>query len=119
MTDDLDDDSGSGESGFDDWLRDTDPPGELSVPEGAWETAVGTAFDPSYELDTDLTAAPGPDPADEEFDGEVSAESDLAGDDPLGGDFGDDFEGSSDDVFGDDEDSVVDPVADGTFDDDF
>ena len=57
MTDDIDDDSGSGESGFDDWLRDTDPPGELSVPEGAWETAVGTAFDPSYELDTDLTAA--------------------------------------------------------------
>ena len=104
---------------FDDWLRDTDPPGELSVPEGAWETAVGTAFDPSYELDTDLTAAPGPDPADEEFDGEMSAESDLAGDDPIGGDFGDDFEGSSDDVFGDDEDSVVDPVADGTFDDDF
>ena len=35
MTDDLDDDSGSGESGFDDWLRDIDPPGELSVPEGA------------------------------------------------------------------------------------
>ncbi|WP_338856911.1 hypothetical protein WDY80_04915 [Gordonia hongkongensis] len=115
MTDDLDDDSGSGESGFDDWLRDTDPPGELSVPEGAWETAVGTAFDPSYELDTDLTAASGPDPADEEFDGEVSAESDLAGDDPIGDDFGD----TSDDVFGDDGDPVVNPVEDGTFDDDF
>ena len=102
-------------SQHDDWLRDADPPGELSVPESAWETAIGTAFDPSYELDTDLTAAPGPDPADEEFDGEVSAESDLAGDDPIGGDFGD----TIDDVFGDDGDPVVDPVEDGTFDDDF
>jgi hypothetical protein len=115
MTDDIDDDSGSGESGFDDWLRDTDPPGELSMPEGAWETAVGTAFDPSYELDTDLTAAPGPDPADEEFDGEVSAESGFGDDDPIGGDFWD----TIDDVFGDDGDPVVDPVEDGTFDDDF
>ncbi|WP_439031872.1 hypothetical protein [Gordonia terrae] len=55
---------------FDDWLRDNDPPGDLAVPDAAWDSAVETAFDPSYDLPADLTSAPGPDPLDEEFGGE-------------------------------------------------
>lgn len=102
------------ESGFDDWLRDSDPPGELSVPEAAWDAAVETAFDPSYELTTDLTAAPGPDPLDSEPD--VGGVEDPLADDVTGDLLAPDVD---DDVFGGSEDTVDNPFEDGTLDDDF
>ncbi|EON30820.1 hypothetical protein GTC6_20840 [Gordonia terrae C-6] len=124
MTDNLDDsfeDGGSDGDGFEEWLRDTDPPAELSVPEAAWDAAVDTAFDPSYELTTDLTAAPGPDPLDAESDAHVAGFDDVDDVDPLSDDVAGDqpVSGTDDDVFGGTEDSVDDPFEAGTIDDDF
>lgn len=117
MTDNPDD-SGSEESGFDEWLRDSDPPGELSVPEATWDAAVETAFDPSYELTSDLTAAPGPEPLDSGPDADAAGFDDL---DPLSDDVSVDHSASGidDDVFGGSTDLVDDPAEDGSLDDDF
>ncbi|ANY22450.1 hypothetical protein [Gordonia terrae] len=116
MTDNLD------ENDFEAWLRAGDPPDELSVPEAAWDAAVETAFDPSYELTTDLTAAPGPDPLDS--DGDSESDPDVGGfDDPPADDVTGDHLASGldedDDVFSGSEHSADDSFDDGALDDDF
>ncbi|MFE0752160.1 hypothetical protein [Gordonia sp. NPDC058843] len=120
MTDNLDgsvpEENDLEESGFDEWLRDTDPPGELSVPQSVWDAAVETAFDPSHELTTDLTAAPGPDPSDSEPEPAVGGVEDPLSDDVTGDLLA---SGVEDDVFGGSAEPLDDPFEDGTLDDDF
>ncbi len=100
---------------FESWLRESDPPSELAVPATTWDSAVETAFDPSHELTEDLTAAPGPDPLDEESsDGTPDAE--LVGfDDDLGGDL--DATLDTPDAFGSDDDAGDESFGGTTFDD--
>ncbi|MDS1116298.1 hypothetical protein RD149_21375 [Gordonia westfalica] len=99
------------------WLRESDPPGELAVPAAAWDSAVETAFDPSHEPTEDLTAAPGPDPLDEES-ADGSPDPELAGfEDDLGADPGGDDTFDNPDVFGTDDDVSDESFGDTTFDD--
>ncbi|TYQ09261.1 UNVERIFIED_ORG: hypothetical protein L601_000400000090 [Gordonia westfalica J30] len=100
------------EDGFESWLRESDPPSELSVPAATWDSTLETAFDPSHELTDDLTAAPGPDPLDEE----PSDGSEPVGfDDDLNPGLNDAFD--TPDVFGSDDDVSDESFGETTFDD--